>query len=169
MLSRLWLHIVLVGAVMPKYGETWVPVAGELSHRCRTLVDVTNETSVVIAVAAAAAVEPSPSELSRLLMRHAHRRCRESQVCCPALTGVALWCDCGVVDDSGDAGAGWMVVVSDENGAPGSWRWNVKRRRGASLETVAGSDQTYLKHADARRAAQAFMSAEQIWNRSDND
>ena len=74
------------------------------------------------------------------------------------------------MDDSGDAGVGWMVVVgSDDNGAPGSWRWNVKRCRGTSLENVASSDRTYVEHADALRAAQAFMAAEQIWNRSDDD
>ena len=60
---------------------------------------------------------------------------------------------------------GWMaVIVSDDNGAPGSWRWNVKQRRGARWETIAKSDRGYLEHRDAMAAAQAFMSAERIWD-----
>ena len=59
----------------------------------------------------------------------------------------------------------WMVVViSENNGAPGSWRWNVKRRIGTRLETVAASGQTYLAHDDALLAGQRFLSAEQIWD-----
>ena len=85
------------------------------------------------------------------------------------MAGAVLWCDCGVVDGDNGLGVGWMVVVgSGDNGAPGSWHWNVKRRRGNHLETVAGSDQTYLEHDDALRAARAFMAAEQIWDSSDN-
>ena len=73
------------------------------------------------------------------------------------------------VDGDSDLSVGWLaVVVNDNNGAPGSWRWNVKRRRGARLETVATSDQTYLEHDDALRAAQAFMAAEQIWDGTDD-
>ena len=59
----------------------------------------------------------------------------------------------------------WMVVVVSENsGVPGSWRWNVKRQSGTRLEIIATSDQTYLAHDDALRAGQGFMSAEQIWD-----
>ncbi len=61
------------------------------------------------------------------------------------------------------------VVVSDDNGAPGSWRWSVKRRCGDRLETVATSDETYQEHDDALVAARAFMSAEQTWERTDDD
>ena len=44
------------------------------------------------------------------------------------------------VDDDSNLAVDWMaVVVSDDNGAPGSWRWSVKRRRGDRLETVATS------------------------------
>ena len=57
------------------------------------------------------------------------------------------------------------VVVSENNGAPGSWRWNVKRRRGARWEIIASGDRDYLEHRDAMEAAQAFMSAERIWDR----
>ena len=60
------------------------------------------------------------------------------------------------------------MVVTDNDSAAGSWRWNVKHRRGNHLETVAGSDQTYLEHNDAPKAAQTPLAAEQIWDRDDN-
>ena len=59
----------------------------------------------------------------------------------------------------------WMVVVvSENNGEPGPWRWNVKRRSGTKLETIASSGRSYRERDDALRAAQEFMSAEQIWD-----
>ena len=71
----------------------------------------------------------------------------------------------GAVDTDESPAVEWMVVViSENNGAPGSWRWNVKRHSGTRLETIATSDQTYLAHDDALLAGQGFMSAEQIWN-----
>ena len=65
---------------------------------------------------------------------------------------------------------GWMVVaVSDANGAPGSWRWNVKRHRQNRWETIVSSDRAYLSRGDAVQAAEDFMSAERTWDRSDPD
>ena len=65
-----------------------------------------------------------------------------------------------------------MPVDEVLTGAPGSWRWSVKRRRGTRLETVATSDRAYPRHQDAPQAAEAFVSAEKTWDRagrSDND
>ena len=59
-----------------------------------------------------------------------------------------------------------VVVVSEFNGEPGSWRWNVKRCRSARWETLANSSAAYRDHDEARRPAQAFVSAERIWDRS---
>ena len=68
----------------------------------------------------------------------------------------------------GDRDVGWMaVVISEQNGEPGSWRWNVKRHRSTRWETIATSDGTYLDHDAAQQAAQAFMSAERIWDHPD--
>ena len=67
--------------------------------------------------------------------------------------------------DNTSAAPTWMIVVaSEDNGAPGSWRWNVKRRRGARWSTVVESDQAYLDHDEAQEA-RAFVSAERIWDR----
>ena len=60
------------------------------------------------------------------------------------------------------------VVVNENNGAPGHWRWNVKRRRGTRWDTIASSDRTYLDEDAALQAAQAFATAERIWDRPDS-
>ena len=63
------------------------------------------------------------------------------------------------VATSGDPDGGWMVVAaSDANGAPGSWRWNVKRHRQDRWETVVSSDRACLSCGDAVQAAEDFMS-----------
>ena len=61
----------------------------------------------------------------------------------------------------------WMIVaVSEANGALRSWRWNVKRRRHNHWEIVATSERACLSRADAMQAAEAFLSAELTWDRS---
>ena len=84
------------------------------------------------------------------------------------MTGAMLCCDCvGSANGDSDLGVGSMAVVVNDSAA-GSWRWNVKHRRGNHLETVTGSDQTYLRHNDALKATQTYMAAEQIGNGNDN-
>ena len=53
-------------------------------------------------------------------------------------------------------------MINESNGAPGAWRWNVKRFGSAGWETVASSDRAYFDHDEAKEAAQAFVSAETI-------
>lgn len=48
------------------------------------------------------------------------------------------------------------------DGAPGAWRWNVKRRGGTRWETIANSDETYL--GTTMRCKQPMRSCP--WRRS---